>query len=182
MRWVCALLALGLVAACGGGDDAGTSADAGDVTNAGGRDAPAGGESAPRPPPADVDPFFTVGTGARSFEPLTEGQQIPIIQGIQGGFHVWGGFRAAGFSDANLSINFTLTHNSSKVADAQYTEPSVPRNAAGEYEYAQVAVVFFDNDDTERLSGEDMVLSAEVTTEAGERYGASITVVPVCCQ
>ena len=135
------------------------------------------------PPPLDGSaPFLEIGTGARRYEPLEAGQRIPIIQGIQGGYHVWGGLRAAGFEDAEVRIRFALHRGDELLAQADYIEPTLPVAADGTYTYGGVAVVFVDNALVDPASGQTLRLSAEVEATDGTRLGDAVEVVPVCCE
>ena len=58
---------------------------------------------------ADGPPSAEVGTGADRFEPLTDGEAVPIIHGLQGGYHVWGAVRARNLAGDGLHLTFTLT-------------------------------------------------------------------------
>lgn len=42
------------------------------------------------------DATLEVGTGADAFEPLTDGDDLVLVMGPQGGYHVWGSLRATG--------------------------------------------------------------------------------------
>ncbi len=42
------------------------------------------------------DPIVEIGTGEYEFEAITEGQELQVIQGPQGGFHVLGSMRSQG--------------------------------------------------------------------------------------
>lgn len=44
-----------------------------------------------------VQPAIELGTGGESFEPVVDGDYMPLTFGPQGGFHVWSGVRTAGF-------------------------------------------------------------------------------------
>jgi hypothetical protein len=54
------------------------------------------------PPSADV------GTGADQFIALHDGDAVPIVMGLQGGYHVWGSVRAANVAPRNLALSFSL--------------------------------------------------------------------------
>jgi len=56
------------------------------------------------PPAADV------GTGADHFVTLHDGDAVPIIMGLQGGYHVWGSVRAANVGSQNVTLRFSLFH------------------------------------------------------------------------
>ncbi len=54
------------------------------------------------PPTADV------GGGVDQFITLHDGDSVPIIHGLQGGYHVWGSVRAANVDPSGLALRFTL--------------------------------------------------------------------------
>lgn len=173
----------------GCGDDDSTPAPDGSapppVTDAG-LDAGAGSVDAdPRPRPDGSTPsgaFVEIGTGARRYEPLEAGEQIPIIAGPQGGFHVWGGFHGDGFDDTDVRIVFELALGGETYARADYTEFSLPPGAGGGYDYAAVAVVYDQNSDVQTTSGEMMTLRLTVESADGQVLTDTIDVVPVCCE
>ena len=51
-------------------------------------------------------PLVEIGTGASRFEPLEDGQSMPLVAGAQGGFHLWISARARGIdpSDVHLTV------------------------------------------------------------------------------
>ena len=80
MQARCELAALASVILFGCGSGGGSDADAG-----------AGGGANPA---AHLD----LGTGRVAFEAAPSGARVPLIQGLQGGYHVWTSFYAYGFS------------------------------------------------------------------------------------
>lgn len=177
------------LAGCGGADDdaaavvdaarPGADADP-DVSDA--RRAPPSPEDAGAAPADAAAPWVEIGTGTRAFEPLTPGQQVPIIEGIQGGYHVWGGFQGAGFDDTDIAIGFSLTLDGVELAAAAYTEPDLPVLPGGLFSYAAVAVIYHENDQVEPSSGKTMTLTTTLTTRDGLTLEDAIEVVPVCCE
>lgn len=95
------VLCLALLPACGPADDAegastphaGTAgaggAAGGAGASAGGAAGHAGGAGAAACEPPPAAPVFEAGTGQSCFERLAPGQTVPVIQGPQGGFHIW---------------------------------------------------------------------------------------------
>lgn len=65
------------------------------------------GESGPSPedctPPAET-PEFAIGTGELCFAPLADGDVVPMMNGPQGGFHVW---LAIGCTDCGGSVQLS---------------------------------------------------------------------------
>lgn len=106
-------LCLALLPACGSTDDGATTSEpaagghagsagaataghagsAGTAGNAGG----AGATTCAAPPQPQA---FEAGTGQQCFERLTNGQTVTVIQGPQGGFHIW---LAVGCSDCGAN-------------------------------------------------------------------------------
>lgn len=152
-------------------------------------DAGAPADMSPSPadegPPRDatVDPtgWVQIGTGVRRFESLEPGQEVPIIAGIQGGFHVWGGFRGGDFDDTEVRIRFTLELQGTVLARADYYEFSLPRDD-DVFDYAAVSVVYDSNDDVEPTAGRTMTLTVIVEAADGQVLTDSIDIVPVCCE
>jgi hypothetical protein len=59
-------------------------------------------------PDLSVDPRLELGTGLTRFEPLVDGEAVPIVFGVQGGHHIWGGVRAIGLDWRDLEVEFRL--------------------------------------------------------------------------
>ena len=125
-------------------------------------------------------PYLEVGTGFRAFEPLEPGQRVPIVRGIQGGIHVWGGFRGAGFDPVKLEISFELRDEGVAVGDAGYTDDVFPGDG-GDFEYSAVAVIFYENT-PELFSGRTMELSVQIRDRTGAVLSDAVEVIPECCE
>ena len=128
------------------------------------------------------EPWLKIGTGFRRYESLEDSQDVPIIAGIQGGFHVWGAFLGKGFDDVDIRILYSMELNGEVLAKADYTEFELPKNSKGEFEYAGVAVIYFENDDVERTSGEEFILKLRIETQNGLSLEDQITLRPQCCE
>ena len=113
---------------------------------------------------------------------IVPGQEVPIIAGIQGGFHVWGGFKGKGFDDLDVRIEYQLFLAEREYASADYLEFELPKNSRGEFEYAGVSVIYFDNDDVELTSGSEMLLKLILTTRDGITLRDEVLVRPICCE
>lgn len=137
------------------------------------------------PPPASdgsIEVFLQVGTGARRFEAIENGGDVGIVQGPQGGFHVWGGLRADGFDPgAQVRLDFELVQSGSVVARATYYDALERTEAEGPFEYAAVAVVI---EKVEPRSVADLpaTLRLSLTTEDGHVLEDEIEVIPRCCE
>jgi len=56
---------------------------------------------------ASAGPRVVLGTGRQAFEALGSDGTVPLIKGIQGGFHVWTSFLAYGFTTDVLRMELT---------------------------------------------------------------------------
>lgn len=123
--------------------------------------------------------FVEIGTGFPSFVPVQDGQDLPIIQGIQGGFHLWGGFRADGLATRGLTIEFDIDFDGESVGAATYVDDLVGEQTP--FDYGGVAVIFFNNDLPEEVTGKPVTLSVTLTDTDGITVSDSVEVVPQCC-
>lgn len=58
-------------------------------------------------PPATEGVRVALGTGQKAFEPLNDDAPVPLVKGIQGGWHVWTSFLAYGFDTDVLRMELT---------------------------------------------------------------------------
>jgi hypothetical protein len=62
------------------------------------------GASEPEPVPAPEVRRVVLGTGEADFEPIDGEPRLPLIAGVQGGFHVWASFLVYGFTTARADM------------------------------------------------------------------------------
>ena len=124
--------------------------------------------------------WIEIGTGIESYEPLTAGQQMPITQGPQGGFHVWGGFAGDGFDPSNAEISYVLVVDDQVVATATIFD-TIPR-VGDQYEYSRVTVILRGDVFPEDISGQTATLAVRVRTDDDQELTDQIEVVPTCCE
>jgi hypothetical protein len=66
----------------------------------------------PPTPPPDPDggqAEVLIGTGNASFVPLKDGDEVTIVKGSQGGYHIWGAIRANGvLNPAGLEVHYFI--------------------------------------------------------------------------
>jgi hypothetical protein len=89
------VLAVGLVAACGGGTSTDPVKPAPD----------AGGP----PPPTCGDAAIKLGTGAREYQAVQDGDTVFLFSGPQGGYMVYLSVQAQGFDPSDLDFCYTET-------------------------------------------------------------------------
>ena len=128
------------------------------------------------------EPYLELGTGFRRFEPVMNGQEVPIIEGIQGGYHVWGALRGRGFTATDISLLFELSLDGEVIASADYFEYELPVDRSGDYVYPGVSVIYFENERVGPSSGREMTLLLTLSTSDGETLTDQVTLRPVCCE
>ena len=114
----------------------------------------------------------TVGTGASEFLELTDGGDLEIQRGFQGGCHVWGSVHAAGLyggdvdhpRDANNpKVHFVLTDPSGEsLADTGDQRRALSVGSSGELELLG-EVVRLSNRGCDTLPGHAAILTVTVT-------------------
>jgi hypothetical protein len=65
-----------------------------------------GGEPAESPP---AEAMLELGTGSWRFEPLTDGQEVELVRGAQGGWHIWISLRVSGATLDHPEVTLTMT-------------------------------------------------------------------------
>jgi hypothetical protein len=156
---------LSLAAACGG-DSAEPTSDgsSGDIGSSG----DSGDEA-----------YVAIGTGFPSYIPVSDGDTLPIIEGIQGGFHLWGGFEVSGLEPIGLTIEFDLEWNGESIGGASYTDEL--SGDSNPFDYGGVAIIFSDNELPTQVSGQTVTVSVRLEDTAGVVVSNSVEVIPECC-
>lgn len=130
---------------------------------------------------AALEPFVTIGTGTSRYETLTAGESVDIIQGPQGGFHVWGALRAGGIDPHGVTLNFGLYLGDTLVAEAHYEDDLVPTQMPeAPYEYTRVAVILLQNDPG-AVTDRPARLTVELVPADGPPLTDEVEVRPLCC-
>lgn len=130
---------------------------------------------------AAVEPFVTIGTGTSRYETLTAGESVDIIQGPQGGYHVWGALRAGGIDPHGVTLNFGLYLGEKLVAEAHYQDDLVATQVPeAPYEYTRVAVILIENDPG-AVTDRPARLTVELVPADGPPLTDEVEVRPLCC-
>ena len=90
--------------------------------------------------PDAAGPWFELGIGEDESIAVIPFQDAAMAQGIQGGFHVWGGFRGGGFDPIQASFEATLTTDDEERVGAVYLLRDVETNDEGILEAAGITV------------------------------------------
>lgn len=72
-------------------------------------------------PDLDREPWVELGTGEVEFIPVSEGDHVDLVHGLQGGDHIWGSARVTGIDWREITLEFELLDED----DEQVTEPSL---------------------------------------------------------
>lgn len=121
-----------------------------------------------------------LGTGEVDFEPLADGDEIDVINGPQGGFHVLGSVRArfVETGDPNAlddprhpRIVFSLVHDGTEYALPAFSDFTSPMDEAAEAPWTHAVngrLVVLDITDDDELADLPVTLSVTVEELAGD--------------
>ncbi|MFN3197344.1 MAG: hypothetical protein ACE366_02830 [Bradymonadia bacterium] len=174
---MCALLALW---GCDDGGDESSPGGAGGMGGVAGGGSGGGGSGGTSMMPDAAMGSIELGTGFRSFESLEDGQEVPIIAGIQGGFHIWGAIRGEHFDGSEVRMLFELVQDGEVVGGANYIDFITPDDD-GIYEYPAVAVVF-DEANPNLYEDKPTLMRVQLTDAEGQVLTDEITLDPFCCE
>lgn len=127
-------------------------------------------------PLGDDGPAMRIGTGDAAFIPLSNGDDIQVIQGPQGGFHILGALQATGiepgdtdnlFDSSNPEIHFKVYDGDERV-DASNAFIQGLDNTRWRDTYEVVGrFVFLDIESDDELVGRTLRFTAELTDVDG---------------
>ena len=150
---------------------------------------PDAGSDAATDAEGDADPNaprLVVGTGFSAYEPVDDGDEVRIIEGTQGGFHIWGGFVATNISPRGVEIEFDASVAGREIGRVSYVddlvfEDDAPVEPGEGYEYAGVSVFLAADVDPMAVSGSRVTLTGRVQDATGVVVTDSVEVIAVCC-
>ncbi len=134
-------------------------------------------------PDLDVDPSVVLGSGEVEFVTLGEaGQEVDLVNGVQGGWHVWGSVRVTGMDWRDLLLEFTvaepggslLSEPSRTQAELSCCEGDEECEGLGEIVGFPVLV-----DEPALAAGRNLTLRVVATDPDGLTATASRTVTPI---
>lgn len=124
---------------------------------------------------APVEPAMELGTGLTAFEPIVDGQDLPMIEGAQGGWHVWLSLRVRGLESPVVHVAL-VTEPLPAERPRQTTFLDISLQPAGEWdEVVGVAAVFTA---PECFQDHDVRLSATVTDPTGATLADERVAIP----
>ena len=126
-------------------------------------------------PDLTSDPAVELGTGEVGFTYLAdEGDEVPLVSGLQGGRHIWGAVRIVGIDWREIDMTFTiedtdgvaLTENTRVILELQQCDTSTQGCTEGMGEMVGITILV-DNDDVPAISGHEVVLGVEANDADG---------------
>ena len=122
------------------------------------------------------EPVCTLGAGSTIFEPLTDGDELAIVSGPQGGFHVWGTFRASGIEPGDFGSTENPTNpttvfsvhrdNGDRVGGTSSLRQGLKQRSDGTLELVGEPVIL-GIASPEQLAGKIVDLSVEIVDSDG---------------
>jgi hypothetical protein len=118
-----------------------------------------------------------VGTGTWRFEPLEDGQEVPMVRGAQGGWHVWVSVRAEHLqaSTGRLEIEVQPADESAPPESASVGVQFDPPDADGMRSYLGWPAIL---SSPSCAVGETLRVHVTLTTSAGQQISAERYLVP----
>lgn len=122
-----------------------------------------------------TEPTVEIGTGESAFEALTEGQDVPLNLGVQGGYHVWMSLRATALDPDKVWLEVRTELNGEQ-ADAL----AITAMAEDDDEHDACVLVGWPviMADPQAADGQLLGLSVTVTDEDGMSADAAVSVRP----
>ena len=152
-----------------------------------------GAESNPAsdPEPPAVPPAIEMGTGEWDWEPLEDGQEIDVIQGPQGGFHLLGSVRVAGIAAGsaddlsdpdNPTTRFWVVHEGVDLAPSSVFIQGLDTSPASAEPFSHQMVgrfVIMDIAADDELDGVEVAFGVSVEDVDGVRVETEMTLTAV---
>ncbi len=135
----------------------------------------AGGCGAAERPPGIA---CEVGTGRFAFEPVRDGDDVPIIFGPQGGYHVWGSARVRGAGASDAVLRYMLRRPATAAISVVEARMRLsPVGDADGWSEALGATVFVPVPSD--IEGQLVSLHVEVVLDDGRRCTSDRTIRPI---
>lgn len=122
---------------------------------------------------------LSLGTGIDSFEPVATGAALPITQGLQGGFHVFGAVRTRDAEAWNADFDFAMYQGDVQIGGANYKDDFLMQG--DDLVYSGVTVFLFEDFPPESVADKPTRMTVKVTDREGRQGTASFEFVPTCC-
>lgn len=128
-------------------------------------------------------PFeMALGTGIDAFESLADGDTVIMAEGIQGGFHIWGGLSGTGFDPEGGEADFRLRNAADEVVGALIWTGDYRCDAATGRWFGAGLTVFLDFSVwPPEVDGERWTMCVNTTLGSGETFSDCVEVVTSCC-
>jgi hypothetical protein len=125
-------------------------------------------------------PVLEIGTGELDFESLADGDDVQVIRGPQGGYHILGSLRMRGIEAGNTSdlrdpsnptTSFRVLDGATQLAPFASFTQGIDDSIDDDWSHAMVGrLVILDITDDEEVTGREIRFEVEVATASGEVY------------
>lgn len=117
--------------------------------------------------PPDEEAALELGTGSWRFEPLEDGQEVELVRGAQGGWHVWMSLRVRGMAGEPPPIRLTM-QPADESRPIEETEVALPFDPPREDGWRQLVGYTGVVDDPSCAVGELMRIGVSMPMDDGE--------------
>jgi hypothetical protein len=139
---------------------------------------------------AEAEPAIELGTGEIEFEPLSDGGEIEVVRGPQGGYHLLGSVRVAGIDPGNTedlsdrsnpTTTFQVFEGERSLAPFASFTQGIGEGSSAQWPYEMIGrLVVLDIDSDAELDGHQVRFEVQVRSAGGVELtdARTLTVVP----
>ena len=113
------------------------------------------------------------------YRPIPEDRRLRVTEGIQGGYHLWGGFSAVGVPASGIRSEWTLRTTERWIGEAAFITGGV--RVGERTEVAGITVFIAQDVSVEALDGQSVEVCARVQTEDRAWLQRCEDVIATCC-
>jgi hypothetical protein len=139
------------------------------------------------PGPEEPEPFdlpdggvattvLEVGTGRDRFVPLGEADEVEVVFGPQGGYHIWGSLRTRGLDPDNAEVHFRVALEGPPETTLSESRYVLPLQKSGRW-HQWLGLIGFVPEPAE-VYGRRVLLSMTVRDRGGRTLSDTRTVIP----
>jgi hypothetical protein len=127
--------------------------------------------------------FIELGTGVTEYEPLAAGDTLEVHEGPQGGWHVFGSFKAYGLhpgtqpgADGNPLTEFELRLDDGTIIANKPREAPLDRSGEFATRIGEVVILSIEHEESTAMEGRAAAFSLAVTDQCGRRADADVDI------
>lgn len=127
-----------------------------------------------------AEPDVIVGTGITAFVAPSPGDVFMLTQGVQGGFHIWGGVSASGVDPRGVELEFTATNGAGDVVASVFWLTDLAP-VGGRFQASGVTVFVDPTVIVDAVNDEPWRLCVALTDAAGAEASDCVDLTARCC-